>query len=87
MIFWNFVKAWVRYQWAAANGYKLIATSAVMERRSKLCETCDFYNDGVCDRCGCLILSKTLLNTEKCPVGRWGALWIKKTDNPPASGD
>jgi hypothetical protein len=87
MMWWNFVKAFLRYQYAAMAGYKLIASPEAMARRSQLCETCDFYTEGTCARCGCLIVSKVLLNTEKCPVGRWPSLWIKRTDKPLVPGE
>jgi hypothetical protein len=81
MMFWNFFTAWVRVQWAKFYGYKVIATPWVQDRREGLCMTCDFQKDGECTKCGCLILSKTLLNTEACPVGRWKRIWV--IDNTP----
>ena len=80
MIFWNFIKAWVRFHWARARGYIVIASGPAIARRSGICEGCDFYKEGVCARCGCLTVSKVVLNTEKCPVGKWPAIWIKKYD-------
>lgn len=76
--FWHFFTAWVRVQWAQSRGYRTIAPGPVQDRREALCATCDFFNEGVCSACGCLVLSKTMLATEKCPKGRWNRVWIKR---------
>ncbi len=80
VIFWNFFKAWVRYTVARAFGYEVMATPVVTWHRTRRCERCPFYLDGMCSKCGCLVVSKVLLNTEHCPDGRWTSLWIKKSD-------
>lgn len=78
MIFLNFFMAWARTQWAKTRGYQVLAPIKDQLGREISCRCCEFYKDGECQQCGCLIMSKTMLTMEKCPVGRWGRLWLKK---------
>ena len=39
--------------------------------RKNICESCEHYDFGVCNECGCFCSAKVKLKSEKCPVGRW----------------
>lgn len=80
MIFWNFIKAWIRYTWARIFGYEVLAEYSTVWNRTVECEVCEFYDEGACSKCGCIVISKASLNTEKCPVGKWERIWVKKSD-------
>lgn len=57
------------YRWAKA-GFSVPVDEAV-ETRRKLCGNCLYEKDGECTRCGCNILAKTAVSTERCPLGIW----------------
>jgi hypothetical protein len=80
MMFFRFFKAWVFSTWAGWRGFRTLAPPEVAEGRARLCNSCDFFNDGICQRCGCLTFTKTMVATEKCPVNRWGRVWIRRKD-------
>ena len=44
--------------------------ATIIDRRN-LCESCEHYDFGVCDNCGCFCAAKVKLKSETCPVGRW----------------
>ena len=75
---WRFVRSMLRHQWAKQRGYLVLAPNGVMAYRHSHCATCKFNDEGQCSRCDCLILAKTMMALEKCPDGRWSAVWIKK---------
>lgn len=73
--------AFSRALWCKSLGYRLLAEPEVSENREKTCWGCPRYchlNDQ-CMECGCLISAKVALNTEKCPLDKWGRVWIKKS--------
>jgi hypothetical protein len=76
----SFIKSFLRLQWAKFRGYEPIATRNVQDRRLNRCELCLYYNEGQCEVCKCLVFAKAMLNTERCPKGFWGPVWIKKHD-------
>ena len=39
--------------------------------RKNFCESCEHYDFGVCNKCGCFCAAKVKLKTEKCPEGIW----------------
>lgn len=78
-LFWNFFKAWAVTTWARWHGYQILAPPAAVKRRDEICKGCDYYNDGICGACGCLLVAKSILSTEKCPKGKWGRIWIQKS--------
>jgi len=39
--------------------------------RQNFCESCEHYDFGVCNKCGCFCAAKVKLKSETCPVGRW----------------
>lgn len=58
------------------NSFKL-AKDGEIERRFKICETCDSFKNGSCLECGCPIIrnrayiSKLSWDSEKCPKDKW----------------
>lgn len=78
MTFFHFFTAWVRVRWARFNGYATIASPAVQKARLSHCQTCLYQKDGICTVCDCLTMSKTMLNTEKCPKNKWHRVWARR---------
>ena len=39
--------------------------------RKNICESCEHYDFGVCQKCGCFCSAKVRLKSEVCPEGRW----------------
>jgi hypothetical protein len=70
--------AWLWTRWAKFRGYQVLAPLKDQLGREITCRCCEFFSEGQCNKCGCLIMAKTMLATEKCPVGKWGRLWVKK---------
>jgi Family of unknown function (DUF6171) len=77
-IFLRFLKSYLISQWGKWRGYEVIASPKVMLRRNQICEGCDFWTEGICSRCGCPVIAKTVLSLERCPVNKWGRVWRKK---------
>lgn len=48
-----------------------VATSDVSKDRLAICYACLQYSHGACLECGCIMLVKTKLAAEKCPLGKW----------------
>ncbi len=69
----NFAMAMAR--WAAAGLPR--RSQAEIDERLAICQSCEFYANHVCSRCGCAcveqnqVINKLALATEKCPEGRW----------------
>jgi len=77
-VIFHFVWSMLIYQWARFRGYRVIATPEIMDWRQAKCTPCDFFKDGQCQACGCLVVSKIMLLTERCPKRRWNRIWVKK---------
>ena len=54
----------------AKSGFK-IADDKLFEARLTVCNTCPHRVEGRCSLCGCFIVPKAKLLSEKCPDGRW----------------
>lgn len=76
--FFGFFASWVRTKYAKLAGYAVIASPAVQKGRLTHCERCEFHNEGTCTVCGCLVMAKAMLNTEKCPKDRWHRVWARR---------
>lgn len=44
--------------------------ATIIDRRN-ICESCEEYDFGVCQKCGCFCAAKVKLKSEVCPDGRW----------------
>ena len=51
-------------------GIKSAEESLIIDRRN-FCESCEHYDFGVCNQCGCFCSAKVRLKSEKCPIGIW----------------
>jgi hypothetical protein len=47
------------------------ASAEVFETRKNICLSCDEYDFGVCNACGCFTSAKCKLSSEKCPKEKW----------------
>lgn len=47
------------------------SSSETVNMRKKICESCEHYDFGVCESCGCFCASKVKINGENCPEGKW----------------
>jgi hypothetical protein len=69
----NFSKSLIDH---AKNNFSL-ASDAEIERRFKICESCEFFKNSSCSQCGCPInryknyISKLSWDSEKCPIDKW----------------
>lgn len=74
----TFVAAMVRTAWAKLRGYEVLATREHQYFREAICQDCPLFDGEQCGECGCLVMAKTALNTEKCPLNKWPRIWRKK---------
>ena len=67
------------------SGFKT-ATTTQLEDRLTICKGCEFWdgagfgNTGKCTKCGCSTQAKLRMATSKCPIDKWGAVEVVKTD-------
>jgi len=66
----------------AISGFNLTPKENLAERES-ICRTCDQWdaaalrNTGRCRKCGCSTWAKLRMATERCPLGKWGAVSVE----------
>lgn len=48
-----------------------VTNGDVSKDRLAVCYACPRYSHGACLECGCIMLVKTKLAAEKCPLGKW----------------
>lgn len=77
-MFLKFILAWVRARWWKFRGWEVVAPQAVQMDRFLSCAGCKHFLDGACQICQCLVVSKTLLASEKCPLDRWGRVKLTR---------
>ena len=53
------------------HGDIVILPPHMIDIRLEACSMCYRNYDGQCLECACFISIKSLLKTEKCPIGRW----------------
>ncbi|MGA1046372.1 MAG: DUF6171 family protein [Phycisphaerales bacterium] len=51
-----------------------VASDEIVADRRRACESCDRWDHGRCRECGCFTFAKTKLRSERCPLGKWGAV-------------
>ena len=73
----RFIKSMARHQWAKLCGYEVIAPGGIQAFRNQKCGVCPFNREGQCEKCDCLILAKTMMALERCPIRLWNPVWIK----------
>lgn len=72
--------SWCLHTFASINGWETMASFRNQRERDAICQSCPSYSDGICQKCGCLTLAKQSLALEKCPDGKWGRIWRKKSN-------
>lgn len=45
--------------------------SQYQAERMVICSMCQFFRNKKCFLCGCYLVHKTRLKSEKCPAGKW----------------
>jgi|SRR6267142_767600 len=78
MMFFRFIFAWVLMTWARCRGYETLTSAPAQYQRFQHCAPCQFFADGMCLKCGCLIQAKIMLTMEKCPIKSWQRLWVRR---------
>ena len=58
------MKTWV------ASGFKTVSRTVHAARLAK-CATCAHHVNHFCEKCSCLVLAKTKLPHESCPLSKW----------------
>ncbi|WP_125767646.1 DUF6171 family protein [Lapidilactobacillus wuchangensis] len=46
-------------------------TDDLREQRLAICRTCPFFQNGLCQKCGCYCRFRASLNNKKCPLNKW----------------
>ena len=46
-------------------------TEEEAKKRLSICESCEFYINSRCSKCGCYMAVKTYLKAANCPVSKW----------------
>ena len=72
--------SWVLHASASFLGAETMTSAHWQEYRDRICKQCPFYDDGICQKCGCLALAKQSLALERCPMGYWERIWRKKVN-------
>jgi len=67
----NLTEAVGRAVKAFATGEQVIANEELRKERISICEECNQLSGTRCAKCGCYTNKKIILQTEKCPIGRW----------------
>ncbi len=67
----NAAKAATRVIQQAASGQPIRVSMQKYIDRMSVCNTCEYLNNFRCAKCGCQLMAKAMLETEKCPVGKW----------------
>lgn len=74
----HFVVSMARHWVAKRLGYQIFTPAAMQAYRDHQCGLCVWNDDGQCEKCNCLILSKTMMALEECPAGKWHRVWVRK---------
>ena len=48
-----------------------IANEEIQQKRQNVCDSCEFYINRRCGKCGCFMDIKIKLQTSSCPEGKW----------------
>ncbi|MFC6465733.1 DUF6171 family protein [Marinilactibacillus sp. GCM10026970] len=48
-----------------------LASEELKEKRLSVCETCPFFQNQTCTKCGCYAMFRASLNYKSCPVNKW----------------
>lgn len=50
---------------------KILAPQETIRNRVTICKSCEFLKNHRCTICGCFIVAKAGLDSEKCPKEKW----------------
>lgn len=78
MIFFHFFMSWLVSKWAKLRGFETLTSLDELDDRFRTCATCEFFENGFCNVCKCLVMSKIMLTTEECPKKKWQRVWRKR---------
>lgn len=67
----NAAGAVARLTKAVVKGGKVRVSDEEHHRRLDICHVCEFFQNGRCLKCGCIINLKNRLATEHCPINKW----------------
>ncbi|WP_208560861.1 DUF6171 family protein [Marinilactibacillus kalidii] len=48
-----------------------LASDELKEMRLSVCESCPFFQNQTCTKCGCYAMFRASLNYKNCPIGKW----------------
>ena len=51
--------------------YKNSVSRFMLEARTNICNSCEFFDNGMCLQCGCLLEIKLVNAEEQCPIHKW----------------
>lgn len=60
-------------------GKPLMASIEKAKARMDICNTCEFFKQTRCLKCGCFMEKKVQLESANCPINKWGDLQSKFT--------
>lgn len=52
-------------------GVRVTKDVSLVQMRRKACESCDRWEHGRCLECSCYTWAKSVIPSEKCPLGKW----------------
>lgn len=64
----RFLKAIIKYIL-----FGKVLDNKTIQKRISICNSCELYDKthDKCEKCGCYIHFKCILNTEICPINKW----------------
>ena len=51
--------------------YKRAVSKFMHEARKNICNSCEYFQQGMCMQCGCLLEIKLINADEQCPIHKW----------------
>jgi len=55
-----------------ARGKPLLSTAEKAAERIKICQSCEFFKEDRCLKCGCYMNKKVHVESSRCPINKWG---------------
>jgi hypothetical protein len=50
---------------------EVFVSDQIAEERISYCNSCEFFKQSRCTKCGCFMASKSKLKSVSCPIGKW----------------
>lgn len=67
----------------AARGKPIFASPEKASGRLKVCESCEFYKENRCIKCGCFMHAKVHVEMASCPEKKW-TIELQSSITPPS---